>query len=447
MRRTVTLLAVLLAASGCAVRTETPDVADLAARIERRTGAMPRGGTTSPDPLPPGVAIDDGVTLTEAVAIALWNNAEFQASVIELGFARADLVDAGLLRNPVLSLLFPVGPKQLEATLKWPIEALWERPRRIAAAGLAVDRVAASLEARGLDLAAATKVAYAELAFAIDRLRLTEDASVQRERVAGLTDARLRAGDISELEARTARIEAARAQQDAARARLDVAVRSSELRQLLGLALDARPIRLADAAPPAASCGTIEAMREEAFASRPDVRAAEIAVEEAGRRLGWERGRIMALTAMLDANGQGAEGFEMGPGIEIGAPIFDRNQGGRARAAAAMERASHSYAAIRERVATELQTAVAQLEYARQAQALWRDSVVLPSEQQVQAAERAYVEGDVSLLFVLDTTRRLTDARLRAREAQADVDRGMARLERAIGRRCGPEGKEIRGDQ
>ena len=78
-----------------------------------------------------GPGVDDGLNQTEAVAIALWNNADFQASLTDLGFARADLVEAGLLRNPVLSLLFPVGPKRLEATLKWPIETLWERPLRI----------------------------------------------------------------------------------------------------------------------------------------------------------------------------------------------------------------------------------------------------------------------------------------------------------------------------
>jgi hypothetical protein len=60
------------------------------------------------------------VTADEAVAVALWNNAAFQASLNDLGFARADLAEAGLLANPVLSLLLPVGPKQLEATLRWP---------------------------------------------------------------------------------------------------------------------------------------------------------------------------------------------------------------------------------------------------------------------------------------------------------------------------------------
>ena len=60
-------------------------------------------------PLPPDASIDDGLTSQEAVAIALWNSPSFQATLADLGIARADLVEAGLLRNPVFSLLFPVG--------------------------------------------------------------------------------------------------------------------------------------------------------------------------------------------------------------------------------------------------------------------------------------------------------------------------------------------------
>jgi hypothetical protein len=39
-------------------------------------------------------------------------------------------------------------------------------------------------------------------------------------------------------------------------------------------------------------------------------------------------------------------------------------------------------------------------------------------------------------------TRRLTDARLRAAETDADVARAAARLERAVGRPCNPKGPQ-----
>ncbi len=91
--------------------------------------------------MPPDVSIEDGLTSEEAVAIALWNSPSFQATLADLGIARADLVEAGLLRNPVFSFLFPFGPKQLEWTLQFPFEAIWQRPARVAAARLNAEAV------------------------------------------------------------------------------------------------------------------------------------------------------------------------------------------------------------------------------------------------------------------------------------------------------------------
>jgi len=111
--------------------------------------------------LPGAVSLSDGLTENEAVAIALWNNAQFQALLADLGFARADLQDASLLTNPILSLLFPIGPKQLEATLSLPVDALWQRPHRVAAAQFDAERVAENLVQQGLALIRDVRLACA----------------------------------------------------------------------------------------------------------------------------------------------------------------------------------------------------------------------------------------------------------------------------------------------
>jgi outer membrane protein TolC len=41
-----------------------------------------------------------------------------------------------------------------------------------------------------------------------------------------------------------------------------------------------------------------------ALACRPDLRAAEIEIEIAGKQLGWEKSKILNLTLMLDANAE-----------------------------------------------------------------------------------------------------------------------------------------------
>ena len=435
----ITTVLVVLAAVGCASHPAPATPSD----VVRRTGVPARPPDAQGTALPPGVVVDDGLTQDEAVAIALWNNPDFQLQLADLGFASADLLEAGLLQNPILSLLFPVGPKQLEATLKWPIEVLWERPRREASARLAADRVAAGLEQAGLTLVSDVKISYVEYTLAQDRLRLADQSVAELEQISKLMESRFQAGDVSLLEARTAAIDASRGRQDSMRARLDVVLRANELRSRLGLALDPREFDVVTAPAAFDPCGPMPALLEEALASRPDVRAAELGIEAAAARLGWEESRVVAITAALDANSEGREGFEWGPGVDVGLPFFNRNQAGLARANAEIQRAGVQYVAVRQRVASELLDATTQFQQASVALAGWRDTVLVPLEEQVQVANRAFADGDVAFLFVLEMQRRLTEARLRTREAEADLARALARIERAIGRRCGAAGKEI----
>ncbi len=48
---------------------------------------------------PAGVVLSDGLSEDEAVALALWNNPGFGATLATLGFVRADLQEAGSLRS------------------------------------------------------------------------------------------------------------------------------------------------------------------------------------------------------------------------------------------------------------------------------------------------------------------------------------------------------------
>src|SRR5204863_8366115 len=119
--------------------------------LGHRTGATLRERGDPELAIPPHLQLKDGMSVDDAVAIALWNNATFQADLTQLGIARGDLVEAGVLPNPILTLLFPVGSKPLEFALKQPVGALWQRPRKVAAARKEAERVAGSLVQRGLD--------------------------------------------------------------------------------------------------------------------------------------------------------------------------------------------------------------------------------------------------------------------------------------------------------
>lgn len=435
VERLLPLLIASLVTGSCASAgsPRQPGVAD---RIRISTGADARLDASAASPgLPPSVEVSDGISSDEAVAVALWNNAAFQVTVSQLGFARADLVEAGLLANPVLSLLFPVGPKQLEATLRWPVELLWERPKRVAAAQLSLEVAASGLVQSGLDLALAVRLAHADLALALDRQRLAVETAAALQRIDALTQSRLAAGDIGALDARVARVDAARSSQDAERGVHDVRLARERLRLLTGLAVDDTALDTVQPSPEPIGCGPTRDLMTRALAARPDVRAAELAVEAAGARLGWERSRVLAFSAVLDANGAGTAGFEAGPGIDVGLPIFSRNQGGRLRAQTELQRASAAYIALQQQVRLDVGEASTLFDQARQSREAWRTTLVT-LEANLADAEESYRAGESSFLFVLENSRRLIEARLREREIAADEQRALARIERAVGTRC-----------
>lgn len=383
--------------------------------------------------LPPGIAIDDGMTEDEAVAIALWNNAQFQVDLVQLGFARADLIDAGMLRNPVLSLLFPLGPKQLEATLNLPIEFFWQRPKRVAAAKLQAEQIADNLIQHGLDLIRDVMIAYTELEFTREQARITaEDAALRRD-LADIATECLRVGDISGLEETAIHLETARIQEVAIRFARDAELAEERLKSLLGLGLEEIALQLS----PARSSNEFDResaeLLEAAFAGRPDLRAAEITIEAAGQRIGWERSKIFNLTAVLDANGEGKEGFEMGPGFQMELPFLNQNNGKVARAQAELIQAARQYLVVKQRIAREVLEAHANYLAAQKVMKILEADIMPAASTAATNATEAYSIGDISYLELLDFKRQLLQSQLREAEVKADLRRAVVNLEHSIG--------------
>jgi cobalt-zinc-cadmium efflux system outer membrane protein len=430
-------LVLVVGTTACAItRGQVSDRSTLDEAIRTRAASGIRLESTAP--LPPDASLDDGLTSQEAVAIALWNSPSFQATLADLGIARADLREAGLLRNPVFSLLFPIGPKQLEWTLQLPFDALWQRPRRVAAAQLNTQAVGQRLVWDALTLVAQVRTAHTDAIIADRRLQLTIENADLVQRLANITEARLRAGDISELEARSARSDAARVQVLRRAVEHDRDLARLTLAAALGLDRSdgqLRPVPTAVGDP--SNCGAEPARLEEALASRPDVRAAEIGIEAAAQRARWERSRVLTLIGLLDANGRGEEGFEQGPGVTVDVPVFSRNQGAITRAEVEIERASHHYAAVRAQVVADVRSASVRVRQAEQTIAAWRDDIVPSLETEHRQAESAYQAGEIPLFAVLDVSRRLVDGRTRLLDAEADLQRAIIALERSIGRSCG----------
>jgi cobalt-zinc-cadmium efflux system outer membrane protein len=336
-------------------------------------------------------------------------------------------------------MLFPMGPKQMEFALTLPVEAVWLRPRRIAIAKLNERKVAEQLVQHGLNLIRDVRTAFADLALAQDRTRLAADALAAQTNISQIARARLEAGDTSELESSTARIAALRAREDARVANDQLLLARQRLAVLFGSPATAATLNITTGKAPVSSPPELRPLLDQALSSRPDMRAAEIEVEAAGKRAGLTTAQLFALSAVLDANEkESGGGFDLGPGIELPIPVLHQNQGARARARAELDRAAWQAVAVRQQIHGEVTSAHTQFVQAVEALAAWQREVMPPLDETVQQTARAYEAGEVSLLAVHEATRERVTARLREAELHAAVRRAHADLERGVGRKLEP---------
>ncbi|HUR54409.1 MAG TPA: TolC family protein [Gemmataceae bacterium] len=429
---------VLLSVCGCA----TPpgrDRGDVSRLVATRTGYTV-GACPAPNQLliPPGLELGQPLTEDHAVLLALWNNPLFQESLAELALTRADLVQAGLLPNPEFVYYFGVADKPLKYLIEFPIEALWMRPLRLKAAAAENERASERLTQLALDLIRDTRQAYADLILARDRVTLAAASVKLRGRVAEVGEARLKAGDASEIEVTTARIDSLQAQQDAARVAGDVPFAEERLKNLTGLSGFTGPLALDPAGADDNPEFAVEEVVRDAISTRPDALAAAYAVKAADERvrvarLGWVR-----FLGILDATSGQRAGHELGPAARFTIPIFNRNQGGLARTEAERDQLVRRQVTVRNQIVQDVRQAHVRYRQGRAELDILRQKVRPEVENGVRRARAAYETGNAPFLLVLETNRQLLGTFDREAQLHADLRRAWAELERAVGRRLAP---------
>ena len=77
--------------------------------------------------MPPLVDTANGISEEEGVSIALYNNAQYQADLASITIAQADLIDAGIVSNPLLRYLLPSGALNVSGYINFGFDFLWQR--------------------------------------------------------------------------------------------------------------------------------------------------------------------------------------------------------------------------------------------------------------------------------------------------------------------------------
>jgi len=383
---------------------------------------------------PNGISLETELTEEAAVLLSLWNNAAFLELLTDLGIARGDLVQAGLLPNPELIYFLPVTDKPFKYALEFPLEAIWLRPIRVAAAQREYERVCLRLTQSGLDLIRDTRQAYADAVLARGRQQVAFDAIEIRRQIANTAKARLDAGDISPQEVSTALIDAARAQQDVVRTALEVQLADERLRNLMGLSDDRETLKLQLIQPQYPTPLGADTLVGLATNDRPDAQAARQAAAAAAERLRLSKVVWFRFLGLLDATSGRRSGHEFGPAFRVTLPIFNWNQGNIARAEAELEKAERQRQTIHNQIVLDVQQASMRFAQTRAELKVLDEQVRPEAETAIRRTEKAYRQGETPYVVVLQTTQQLIDSRTREVQLHADLRRAWADLERSVGR-------------
>ncbi len=382
---------------------------------------------------PNGISLQRELSEEEAVILALWNNAAFLELLADLGMAQGDLVQAGLLPNPELMYYFPVSDKPFKYLFDFPLESLWLRPIRIAAAEREYDRVCQRLTQAGIDLIRDTRQAYADTILAQRRRVVAESAVSIRNLIAKTANARFEAGDISPQETSTAVIDATRAEQDLVRLRFDIGIAEERLRNLMGVPQDRTPLQLVPRSSGYPRHLDVDLLAVDAQNSRPDALAAQQFAAAAAERLRLQKIGWVRFWGVLDAT-SGTDGHQFGPAFRVTLPIFNHNQGNIARAEAELEKAERQRQTVNNQIILDVQQAYLRFTQGQAELDVLSERVLPQVNQAIRQTDKAYREGNTPYVVVLQTTQQLIDSRFREVQLQADLQRAWAELERSVGR-------------
>src|SRR5436305_11877412 len=223
---------------GCAHVDPNPAFRELANTVHLRTGKRVQWNRGSAEDLQAQAAVTSllsrPLTADSAVKVALLNNRNLQATYEELGIAQADLVEAGLLRNPIFTFERRFPGQALEADLlKEFIDILFLPLRkRIAAAQFEAAKLRVGHEI--LKTAAEVRAAFYEHQGDQQLVDLRKTVADATERAAETALRMQQAGNLKNLDLATEQASHAQAKIELAKAQSEAVQTREKLNKLMG---------------------------------------------------------------------------------------------------------------------------------------------------------------------------------------------------------------------
>ncbi|MEO6260435.1 MAG: TolC family protein [Thermoanaerobaculia bacterium] len=434
-------LALSLALGGCVSMPRDSGASSVMTTVTERTGQQvqwnDRSAITSPSDEAMAPMLQGDLTADRAVAIAFANNRDLQATLEELGIARADLLQASQIRNPIFDgeVRFPGSPlKPFELSITQTLFDLIQLParRRLGAATFETARM--RISGAVINFAADVRSDFYELQAAQQVLArqstITEAARVSAE-LAGRQHA---AGNISDLDLENEQAVYEQAKVDLARGQLAVLNDRERLVMDLGLrkndpSWNVQPefVAIPQSEP------SIDNLEETALSRRADIAVARAELEASRRMLPIARVAPfdeLAVGIHHDREPDGAK--TTGPSVAIPIPIFNRGAAARTRAVATVRQNQQRLEALLTNARSEVRTAHERLIESRSRAEYLRDVVVPRRQRIVSLTQLEYNSMHRGVFELIQTRQNLASAERDLVMAQRDYWIARTEMDRAL---------------
>lgn len=398
-----------------------------------------------------------GTTIESLLSQALQQNRDLLAARQNVAIIRGRLIQAGLRPNPTVDTEYITdkvssreGEYGLSLSYIQPIELGGKRAKRRQVAELELQQSEKELAFQERQLAAEIQSQYAEALAAAEVLRAAEQLVALNEQTLRVTQARLTEGDVAKLDVNLIRVEVnrLRAQQAVAENRVRAAL--LQIRTLAGLGID-ESLRLSGglaSAPPLDGL-TLEGLQTAALQTRTDLQAARIAEEAAEARISLAESQAVPDISVFGRYTQDKSIFNNVPligrlsdvdkkaavGVSVTLPIFNRNQGAIAEAAAARVQTRHRREFLEQVVKRDVALAYGRLQTAKETVQLYETEILPRGQENLRMIRTAYDLGDQQVLEVVAEQRRLIEAQQQYIDALREYRVALVELERAVGAR------------
>lgn len=375
-------------------------------------------------------SIPQRLSLSEAVRIAAERNPQAMAARALVDIAEANRLDARLRPNPAMSVesegypLFEssrgsfINSQELTVRFDQEIETAGRRRLRTEAAASGVSAAQLTVRDRLRQLELAVRRAYLQLALAQADAQVARTSLEEIDRVLTVSRERVKVGESPRSEVSRLEVERLRFAEDAFSSQLALRNARAALLTLLGSRDLAQPLEASDALIPTAEGGTILAVVSAPATAlqlaaesppRPDL----LAAREELRRAETETRLQRALRSPNITLGGGYKrDFETNGiafGVTVPLPLWNKNQGGIARALAEQRVAENNVTSVELDVRLDIQQAINAVDTNR-ARAEYIERQVLSSARESRdVVSESYRLGAADLIDFLDAQRAFRD--------------------------------------